>query len=91
MVSYYSLEVKPFSVPSELVKRFRIQTRDDAGGWVDRVVEENNYQRLVWVPLNAKTNGIRLIPEEPWGSGRVRVFAIDVYPREEVLGKDSPA
>ena len=81
MVSYYSLDIESFRVPAELVKRFRVQTRDAEGNWVDRVVEQNNFQRLVWVPLAVKTSGIRFIPEESWGNESVRVFAIDVYPR----------
>jgi hypothetical protein len=79
MVSYYNLEVEPFRVPPELVKRFRVQTRDTSGDWSDCVVEENNHQRLVWVPVDAETTGVRLIVDESWGDKSVRIFAVDVY------------
>ncbi len=82
MVSYYTLDQKPFSVPAELVKRFRVQIRGADGGWTDRVEVKNNYQRLVRVSLGVTTDGIRLIPEESWGNERVRVFAVDAYPAE---------
>ena len=79
MVSYYKLDVEPYRVPAELVKKYRVQTRDAAGAWSDHVVEENNYQRLVWVPIGAETSGIRVVVDESWGNDTVRVFAIDAY------------
>lgn len=64
-------------VPSSLVKRFRLETLDEMGRW--RVVyrDGENYQRLVHAPLNVRTKGLRLIPEETWGADAVRLFAFE--------------
>ena len=79
MVSYYTFDQKPFRVPPEMVKRFRVQTRSTDGSWGERLVERNNYQRLVWLDVDATTDGIRLIIEESWGNDTVKLFAIDAY------------
>lgn len=80
MVSYYNFDQDPFTVPEPMTKGFKIQIKNSDGDWVDHLAEEENYQRLVWVDLNAKTDGVRFIPEETWGSKNARVFAVDLYP-----------
>ena len=80
-------------VPSSLVKKFRIEARDDAGDWQVVFQEETNFQRLVQVPLNIKTSALRLIPESTWGDKTIRVFSFE--PREQFASKiptlfDSP-
>jgi hypothetical protein len=65
------------AVPTSLVKRYRIEARDDAGRWNTVYREVNNYQRLVRVPLDVRTTGMRFVPEETWGDEAVRVFAFE--------------
>lgn len=90
MVSYYSLNIKPFCVPSQLIKKYSLLIRDNDGKWKPMVQEENNYQRLVWLDLRTETTGIRLIPRESWGSAKVRVFAVDVYGNDGAAAESTP-
>ncbi|MGN6506987.1 MAG: FAD-dependent oxidoreductase, partial [Tepidisphaeraceae bacterium] len=72
-------------VPKSLVKAFRIDVLDDAGAWKTVHHEDNNYQRLVCLPVNQSTKGIRLIPESTWGEPLARVFAFE--PVEHFIAK----
>lgn len=65
------------AVPSSLVKRYRIEARDETGGWSTVYREANNYQRLVRVPLNVRATALRFVPEETWGDEAVRVFGFE--------------
>lgn len=65
------------SVPSSLVKNFRLETLDDNGQWKLAHHEINNYQRLVEVPLRAATKGLRLVPETTWGAAGTRIFSFE--------------
>jgi len=64
-------------VPGSLVKQFRIEARDEAGNWQTVLREDDNYMRLVWQPLDVKTDALRLIPEGTWGDSVARVFAFE--------------
>lgn len=64
-------------VPSSLVKQFRLEARDAAGNWKTVFREENNYQRLVQVPLDIQTDALRLIPESTWGDATIRIFSFE--------------
>jgi hypothetical protein len=78
MRHFYSLEAPPWRVPEALVKRFRLEVQEAGGTW--RVVHEadNNYQRLVRVPVTARATAVRLTPLETWGAPEAHVFAFDV-------------
>ena len=60
-----------------MVRDFRIEIQDDQGNWQLAKRVENNYQRLVKVPVAIKTRAIRFIPEKP-GRRKAHVFAWDV-------------
>ena len=77
MVSYYTLDIQPFRVPEQLVKAFSIYIKGNDGDWTHAFQETNNYQRLVWVKIDAEITGLRFIPEASWGDEAIRVFAID--------------
>ena len=79
MVSYYSLDIKPFTVPPEMVKTFTVEYEGDDGEWKMLLDEKNNYQRLVWIEGSLKTSGIRITPRETWGNETVKVFSVDFY------------
>lgn len=70
-------------VPSSLVKRFRLEVLEKTGHW--RVIsrETENYQRLVYVPLNMRACGLRFVPEETWGADAVRIFSYEPLEMDE--------
>ena len=75
---------KPRSrVPQSLVKQFRLETREGDGSWKTVFREENNYQRLVRVPLDVRARGLRFVAEETWGSEEVRLFGFEALDRCE--------
>ncbi len=76
-----------FGFPRCLLKKFRLETRNEEGDW--RIVHEtdDNIMRLVRGPLDIETTAIRLVPLETWGStelhhtygsGQVHLFAFEV-------------
>lgn len=75
-------------VPSSLVRTFRVEVQDEAGRWRVAHRAENNYQRLVRVPLDVKAKGLRFVPEATWGDEAVRVFAFE--PVESSVDKRPP-
>src|SRR5690606_454212 len=64
-------------VPGSLVKQFRLDVQDAAGQWQTVHRDTCNYQRLVRVPLNVRTQGLRFVPEATWGDAEVRLFAFE--------------
>ena len=74
----YPLALKPLAVPARMVKNFSIQALTREGDWRIAVERRHNYQRLVRVPLNARTRALRFVPTATWGAGDVHVFAWDV-------------
>jgi hypothetical protein len=74
----YPLHAKPKIVPESMVKAFRVEAKDMLGNWNVIYKETNNYQRLVKITLDVKTEAIRLIPESTWGSNECHIFAWDV-------------
>lgn len=78
----YPQNYKRSSVPPTLVKQFRVETRDSAGNWTVAHRVTDNFQRLAVVPVNRKTDGVRLVCEDTWGDDTARLFAF------EALAKD---
>jgi hypothetical protein len=78
MESCYPLDQKPQNTPDTLVKAFRIDILDTAGGWSTFFRETNNYQRLVKIDLGMEVRGLRLILESTWGAETVHVFSFEV-------------
>ena len=78
MPASFPLNPEPRKVPETLVRDFRIEIQDDQGNWQLAKRVENNYQRLVKVPVAIKTRAIRFIPEKTWGAEKAHVFAWDV-------------
>ena len=40
--------------------------------------EENNYQRLVYVPIHEKVKRLKFVPKETWGAENVRIFSMEL-------------
>lgn len=81
--TYPHREAGKCAVPKSLVKAFRIESLGEDGTWSTVYRETNNYQRLVRVPLQTETRGLRLVPEETWGDTAARVFAFEPLDRFE--------
>jgi hypothetical protein len=75
---YYPLNAAPWQVPAAMLKAFRIETLDAQGGWQVAVEVVDNHQRLVRVPLRARTAGVRLTPLATWGAPDAHLFAFEV-------------
>ena len=78
MQCYYPIDQEPLRVPESMVKSFRVETMDENNNWKVVFSEDNNYQRLVRVPLNVETTAIRIVPETTWGADRAHLFAFDI-------------
>jgi len=76
--SSYPLDRQPRPVPATMIKQFRIDAKNDDDTWTTVFREDNNYQRLVRVPVEVQTTAIRFVPEATWGADRAHVFAMDV-------------
>jgi hypothetical protein len=74
----YPLHMEPMTVPECMTRAFRIEAEDENGKWTEIFRQDNNYQRLVRVPLNVKTSAVRLVCEKTWGAEKAHVFAWDV-------------
>lgn len=72
------LDMASFGFPQTMLKRFRIECRNESGEWIPVFEETNNYQRLVRLPLNVVTDGVRLIPLETWGAETAHIFAFEL-------------
>lgn len=66
------------SPPATLVKKFRIEYQDLEGNWIPAAQVEQNYQRLVKVPLHVTASQVRFIPEATWGSKKVHMFSLEL-------------
>lgn len=77
--SMIPLEGPPRSVPSTLVRNFRIEARNGDGSWNEVARVADNHQRLAILPLAVQTTALRLIPEKTWGAAKARLFAWDVF------------
>lgn len=64
-------------VPASMVRKFRIDAQSADGAWTTAYSSQNNYQRLVRVPLDVRAAAIRVVPEETWGADVARIFGID--------------
>jgi hypothetical protein len=65
------------ATPKALVKSYRIEAQEPDGKWKVVSREDNNYQRLVEVPLQVRTAALRFVPEETWGDPEARVFSLE--------------
>ena len=67
-------------LPEELVKEFaiEIQTGGPNSPWQEIAYEEDNFKRVVRIPVGQKVTAVRLIPEVTWGAEKARIFAFDL-------------
>jgi hypothetical protein len=77
-VSHYPLrEGQLLNVPPTMPKALGIEGLVN-GDWRGLWRADNNYQRLVRVPIGCEVDGLRLTIESTWGAPKTRVFAVYV-------------
>jgi hypothetical protein len=74
----YPLKGNRVHLPAMLTRAFDIELLDEQGQWQTARQMHENHQRLVWVPLEAITRGVRFVVRESWGAPQVHLFAFDV-------------
>jgi len=74
----FDLNAPPRNTPETVTRSLRIEAlgEDDAWRTVARV--DDNWQRLVRIPLDVTTRAVRLVPESTWGAPKAHLFAFDV-------------
>ena len=65
------------SVPVAMARTFRFEGLSN-GDWQTIAKVENNYQRLVRLPVAKELEGIRFVLDETWGSESSRIFAFNI-------------
>ena len=79
MLCTYSDNRPDAELPEELVKEFSIEIKvTEDGSWQEYHYCEDNFKRLVKVPIGKKVWGIRLIPQVTWGCENARIYSFDV-------------
>ncbi len=91
MPSTYPRQGNHCGVPATLLRCWRVEARRAEGGWDTLARVEGNYQRLVRLAVAAHTDGLRVVPEETWGSPEAHVFSIDVLEHTPASHGQAPA
>ncbi len=81
MPCWYPAEGIETELPEELLKEFsiKIQTDGEDSKWEEAVYCEDNYKRLVRIPIGKKVTAIRFTPEASWGLDSARIYAFELY------------
>ena len=79
MTALYHRDLPQLVPPPTLVKAFTLDARQPDGTWRRIATVENNYQRLVRVPLDAPVTSLRFSPTASWGCPQVNVFGCEPY------------
>lgn len=72
----YNGSKKTLRVPPTLVKQFRIRWRAE-GGWREQVFE-NNFQRLVKIPVGEKLDAVEFCGTETHGVKKIYLWSLDI-------------
>jgi hypothetical protein len=64
-------------MPSHLLKSALLEIRDKEGNWQLHSRIENNFRRLIKIPLQVQCSGFRLSSVESWGGQSVHVYSFD--------------
>jgi hypothetical protein len=72
------LDDKPVKVPKTLLRAYDVYADNGEGEWKLIHREENNYQRLVYVPIHEKVKRLKFVPKETWGAENVRIFSMEL-------------
>ncbi len=81
MPAMYPIDGHNVELPEELIKEFsiKIQTGGPDSEWEEIHYQEDNYRRLVRIPVEKKVTAVRLIPEITWGLDEARIYTFELY------------
>ncbi len=74
----FKLNETNYHVPETVIRRFRVEYRDQSGVWAELFQVDNNYQRLVRLDCNVEAVAVRFTPLETWGAEKAQVFSWEV-------------
>jgi len=74
----FDLNAPPRHTPETVTRSLRIEALGEHDGWRTVARVADNWQRMVRIPLDVTTRGIRLVPEGTWGAPEAHLFAFDV-------------
>ena len=78
MPSQFLLNDDRFHMPGSMIKAFRVEALMENGEWVVIYQEDNNYQRLVRIPVQVTAKALRFVPLKTWGNDVFHVFSWDI-------------
>lgn len=79
MRCFYPDHQEDAELPESLIKEFSLEVLEKEGSeWKEVAYFEDNYKRLVKIPVNRKAIAIRLVPEASWGCEKAHIFSFDV-------------
>jgi len=78
ILSNFPLNQPPRETPPTLVKAFRLEAKGADGQWRCVHHDDNNYQRLVRVPMAIQASAVRIVPEKTWGADTCKLFAFEL-------------
>jgi len=77
MLANRPFRMPDFYVPTTMVRAFRIEGKVN-GEWTELYRDDNAYQRLSAIPLNARCSAVRLVPMATWGAPDAHIFSFDL-------------
>jgi len=78
MRCWYPKEGVNANLPEQLIKSFSVYVKtEDHADWKEILRCEDNYQRMVKIPVNQNVTAIRLIPVSSWGTQEARIVSFD--------------
>lgn len=72
------LKRDPIVPPYTLVKEFDV-VLTKADGTTETITVDNNYQRLVKLPVGADVTDVKITFKETWGADDIHVFAVELF------------
>ena len=67
-----------FHIPKTLVKEYKIEYQDESDAWKIAFKTDNNYQRLVKIPVEIRVKAVKLTVQATHGVEKANVFAFEV-------------
>lgn len=67
-----------FDIPKTLTKEYKIEYLNENNSWLLAFETNNNYQRLVKIPVKIEAKAVKLTIKATHGAEKVQIFAFDV-------------
>lgn len=73
------LDDEALKVPETLLKEYDVLIKTgECQEWQPLYSETNNYQRLVFIPVNTTLKALKFIPRNTWGAKQVGIFSMEL-------------